>query len=66
MKCISCDNEIDEISYGLNKKLLGKNVCAFYCVKCLALKFGCSERDLYDKAEQLRKQGCCYFPEKGS
>ena len=64
MNCICCDSPIDETAFGLNKKLLGKGVCEFYCVKCLAGKLHCTERDLYEKAEYLRKTGCCFFPKK--
>ena len=64
MKCLSCGGPVDETAFGLNKKLIGKNVCSFYCVKCLAEKLECKESDLYGMAERLRKTGCRFFTQK--
>lgn len=60
--CVACDKAVltnDEI--GINKKLLGENIDAFYCMDCLAEYLEVSVQDLYDKIDIFKEQGCKLF-----
>lgn len=60
-KCYLCNAEIDKISVGLNKKLLGRNVTHFYCLSCLANYLDVTVEDLLAKVEAFKEQGCKLF-----
>lgn len=60
-KCYLCDAELDKISVGLNKKLLGRNVKHFYCLSCLANYLDVTVEDLLAKVEEFKEQGCKLF-----
>lgn len=60
-KCYLCGSELDKISVGLNKKLLGRNVKNFYCISCLANYLDVSVEDLLSKVEEFKEQGCILF-----
>lgn len=60
--CVSCGKTPlvkDEI--GINKKLLGNDTAAFYCMDCLAEYLGVSVQDILDKIEEFKEQGCKLF-----
>lgn len=60
--CVSCGKENltrDEI--GINKKLLGENVEAFYCLDCLAEYLDVTTQDILDKIEEFKEEGCKLF-----
>lgn len=60
--CVSCGKENltrDEI--GINKKLLGENVGAFYCLDCLAEYLDVTTQDILDKIEEFKEEGCKLF-----
>lgn len=60
--CISCKkNKLDKNTLGLNKKLLGEDICNFYCMECLADYLDVSEEDLLDKIEEFKQEGCKLF-----
>ncbi len=60
-KCYLCDAELDKISIGLNKKLLGRNVKRFHCLSCLANYLDVTVEDLLAKVEEFKEQGCKLF-----
>ena len=49
----------DEI--GINKKLLGSDVEAFYCLGCLADYLEVEPQDILDKIEEFKAEGCKLF-----
>lgn len=49
----------DEI--GLNKKLLGKKISYYLCLKCLAEELEVTEEDLLYKIEEYKEDGCKLF-----
>lgn len=49
----------DEI--GINKKLLGADIKAFFCMNCLAAYLDCTVEELLDKIEEFKNEGCTLF-----
>lgn len=61
-KCQWCDAEIRERDViGINKKILGERAIDMYCMDCLAEYCGCTIRDLEEKIEQFKEEGCILF-----
>ena len=57
--CVSLGKEALETNeIGINKKLLGEQIESFYCMDCLAGYLGVSVRDILDKVEEFKDQGC--------
>ncbi len=62
ISCVSCGKEaLERDEIGINKKLLGEQVKAFYCMDCLADYLGVSVEDILDKIEEFKDQGCKLF-----
>lgn len=60
--CVSCGKEpLEKNEIGINKKLLGEQVTAFYCIDCLADYLEVSVQDILDKVEEFKEQGCKLF-----
>ena len=60
--CIACKKDkLDKNTLGLNKKLLGKDICNFYCMECLAYYLDVTVEELQDKIEQFKAEGCKLF-----
>ncbi len=60
--CIACKKDkLDKNTLGLNKKLLGKDICNFYCMECLADYLDVTVEELQDKIEQFKAEGCKLF-----
>lgn len=49
----------DEV--GINKKLLGPDIKAFFCIDCLAGYLDCTVEELLDKIEEFKNEGCVLF-----
>lgn len=61
-KCIACLKEnLDKNTTGINKKLLGESVNAFYCIDCLADFLDTTVEELKDKIEEFKDEGCDLF-----
>lgn len=61
-KCIACGKtELDKNTIGINKKLLGENIKSYYCMDCLADFLSCTVRDILDKIEEFKEEGCKLF-----
>ncbi len=60
-KCVCCGRETTALEQNLTRKLINRAADKFFCKKCLAEKFSCTEEDLDGMAEQFRKQGCMLF-----
>jgi len=62
INCVICgENNLDEDTIGINKKLLGINIDNFYCMDCLADYLGCTVEELLDKIEEFKEEGCSLF-----
>ncbi len=62
IECLACRNKpLDKDTIGINKKLIGKHVKAFYCMDCLADYLGCTVEDLLEKIEEFKEEGCELF-----
>ena len=60
--CIACKKDkLDKNTLGLNKKLLGEDICNFYCMECLADYLDVTGEELQDKIEQFKAEGCKLF-----
>ncbi len=61
-KCSTCDkNPLDKDEVAICKKILGRNIDAFYCLDCLAADLQVSKEDLLDKIEYFKNEGCVLF-----
>lgn len=61
-ECLACGkNELSKDTIGINKKMLGKGIKAFYCMDCLADYLGCTVDDLLEKIEEFKDEGCTLF-----
>ena len=61
IKCRLCEEYLDKIAPGLNKKLLGLTVTRFYCLQCLANYLDVDIEELLAKVEEFKEQGCKLF-----
>ena len=62
IKCVSCFKEnLNKDSIALNKKLLGKDIESFYCLECLAEYLNTTVKELMDKIEEFKEEGCTLF-----
>ena len=60
--CVSCGKQgLSKNEAGINKKLLGMDVRNFLCLPCLAAYLEVSERDILDKIEEFKAEGCKLF-----
>lgn len=60
--CVSCGKDLTKKNeIGINKKLLGEKTGAFYCMDCLAEYLGVTMKDIRDKIEEFKEQGCKLF-----
>ena len=61
IKCRLCENELNKIAVGLNKKFHGRKTMKFFCLPCLAEHLDITVEDLLAKAEDFKAQGCNLF-----
>ena len=62
ISCVSCGKKtLTRNEIGINKKLLGEDVRQFYCLDCLAEYLEVSPRDILDKIEEFKEEGCKLF-----
>ena len=60
--CVSCGKRgLSKDEAGINKKLLSTEVQNFFCLPCLAAYLEVSERDILDKIEEFKAEGCTLF-----
>lgn len=60
-KCIKCGREVTNDEAGMTKKLINRGAVSFYCMDCLADHFEVPVKNLYEKLEQYRADGCTLF-----
>ena len=59
--CHLCDTKLEKDHIALNKKLLGRQVKKFFCLRCFADYLSCSEDDLLIKIEEFKELRCGLF-----
>lgn len=59
--CLQCNANLEKDIVGLNKKLLGRHLSHFYCLKCLADYLELPEELLRNKIKEFKSQGCSLF-----
>lgn len=62
VSCVSCGKpDLVKNEIGINKKLLGENIEAFYCLDCLADYLEVTVDDINAKIEEFKEEGCILF-----
>ena len=64
MKCIGCGCDLTGDDIGATKKFINRGAVEFYCLDCLAARFGVKRSLIEEKIEYLRQRGCTLFPPK--
>lgn len=59
--CMKCGKRLQKTDIGLHKKLIHRYACEFMCVDCLSEYINVPKRDLLEKAEYFKRQGCSFF-----
>jgi len=59
--CLECGTKLIKDEVALSKKMLGRQIVSFYCVKCLATELDCEPEDLEVKIQEFKEQGCALF-----
>ena len=59
--CYLCNVGLKRNHVALSKKLLGRQVKRYMCLRCLADYLGSTEEDLMIKIEEFKEQGCELF-----
>ena len=59
--CCECGRTLIKDEIALSKKLIDPDTEEFYCLKCMAENFGCTEEDLKVKILEFKEQGCTLF-----
>jgi len=60
--CYICNKKnLTKNEVGLNKKLIGQKVHKFHCIKCLASHFEVSVKELEERIEEFKEEGCVLF-----
>lgn len=61
-KCKVCfRSHLTKDEIGINMKLLGPDIKAFFCIDCLANYLDCTVEELLDKIEEFKNEGCTLF-----
>lgn len=59
--CIDCSKTLTKDEVALSQKMLGLEICDFYCIECLAAYLECDCYDLEVKIQEFKEQGCTLF-----
>ena len=59
--CLDCGAVLSPDDIGATKKLINRGAVEFFCLPCLAKRFGVSEEKLREKIEYWRSTGCLLF-----
>ena len=61
--CVGCGAALTPDEIGATKKLINRGSTEFFCLDCLAKKFGVSVGFLKEKIGFWRLSGCLLFPQ---
>ncbi len=60
--CFICGKEnLSHNEIGLNKKLIGRNIEKFHCIRCLADYLEITAEDLEERIQEFKDSGCTLF-----
>ena len=59
--CVECGRPLVADEVALARKLLDVEATEYYCLPCLAEFLDCERRDLEDKLQEFKEQGCTLF-----
>ncbi len=60
--CYVCGKEnLSKDEIGITKKLIDKKAEKYYCMSCLAEYLEVTEKELLDKIEEFKNEGCKLF-----
>lgn len=59
--CMCCGKKLKKDDIALSLKLYGRHIQQFKCMKCIAQDFGIKVKDLKQKIEDFKNQGCVLF-----
>ena len=60
-KCLVCGEYTDKVSTALCLKLFGRSTKKILCLTCLANDLEVDEKELLEKAEEFKAEGCKLF-----
>jgi hypothetical protein len=61
-ECFICgEKKLAHNIIGLNKKLIGKDVAKYHCLRCLADYFDVSTDELEERIQEFKDAGCDLF-----
>lgn len=58
-KCFQCSASLTWDDKGIYMKMVSRNARQFLCMDCLAVKLGCTRKDLEDRIRYYRESGNC-------
>ncbi len=62
VNCFSCGKkQLSKDEVALNKKMIGREIKQFYCLKCFAEYFDVTTEELLIKIQEFKEQGCALF-----
>lgn len=59
--CMCCDKKLKSIDIALSMKFYGRHIENFKCIKCVSKDFGVSVKELKERAEAFKNDGCELF-----
>lgn len=59
--CRACGGAVEPVARALTCKIVSRDSTEFFCLACLAEKFGTTREALLETAERYRRQGCVLF-----
>lgn len=59
--CIDCGAALKKDDIALSRKMIGRAITDFYCVRCLAVILDVEVENLLVKIQEFKEQGCALF-----
>lgn len=60
-KCKDCSKKLKKNDVALSMKLYGRQIKEFKCLKCIAKDMNCTQKDLRERIEYFKHNGCDLF-----
>jgi len=61
-QCAQCDSALARDDIAISRRLIGRGISQFYCIRCLAARLGVSQAVIHLKIKEYRAMGCALFP----
>ena len=59
--CVQCSRPLTRDETALTRKMINRGTTQFFCLSCLAARFGVTEDILRRKIIEFREMGCTLF-----